>query len=176
MTDKNKETDREEENQILDPILTSGIGSRIIEAAKPFGGIRNLAEMIDMSEAQLYRITSGKSQAKIEPVVAIAVMTGVNLLWLATGQGPMKPDDDALMVKEGGENPYLARAGGAAPTSAFTRLRDVSHSLAAMESELGYKPSAKWHELIKQLMYSHGLNKDGAALLLDTVRSEGEPE
>lgn len=86
MSNENIKYGQKEENRINDPIYTAGIGSRISDAAKGVGGIRRLAEMINMSEAQLYRITSEKSLAKVETIAAIAVATGVPVGWLAIGE------------------------------------------------------------------------------------------
>ncbi len=86
--------------------LTAGIGQRIDAAARAIGGKRRLAEQIEISEPQLYRLISGEHQPKVETLVAIARAAGVRLEWLATGEGPMRPGEGSVahgppMVKGG---------------------------------------------------------------------------
>ncbi|QSX32591.1 helix-turn-helix transcriptional regulator [Shewanella avicenniae] len=64
------------------------IGSRILEVCELVGGKRKLANMVEISESQLYRYITNASQPTIEPVVEMAKAGGVSLQWLATGEGP----------------------------------------------------------------------------------------
>ncbi|MDT8428526.1 MAG: helix-turn-helix transcriptional regulator [Pseudomonadales bacterium] len=74
------------------PILTHGIGTRINAITSQInGGKRQLAKQIGLSEAQLHRIIAGQSQTRIETIVSIAKVAGVSIEWLATGEGPMRP-------------------------------------------------------------------------------------
>lgn len=68
----------------------AGIGLRISDIAELVGGKKRLAQLSGVSESQLYRYISGKSQPTIEPVVAMARAAGAQLEWLATGHGPMR--------------------------------------------------------------------------------------
>jgi phage repressor protein C with HTH and peptisase S24 domain len=74
------------------PFNTNGIGTRIEEAAAKVGGKRGLSKMIDISEAQLYRIIAEESSPKIETLVAIANATGVSVTWLAIGDNTAESD------------------------------------------------------------------------------------
>lgn len=69
------------------PILTSGIGTRILEIAESVGGNRVLANKAGVSESQFYRIVSEESQARVETIAKIADATGYSLRWLITGAG-----------------------------------------------------------------------------------------
>ena len=83
--------------------FTDGVGTRINEAAKIAGGKKKLAEMAGLSESQLHRIVSGESQAKVEPLAAIARGLGISLEWLATGEGPMRHDENDAAAQRAGE-------------------------------------------------------------------------
>ncbi len=82
MDNDNKNTNR---NSV--PILTSGIGTRILEVAESVGGNKELAKMGGISESQYYRIVSEESQARVETITKIAEATGYSLQWLITGAG-----------------------------------------------------------------------------------------
>ena len=86
-------TDNSNQSQRRVPFLTKGIGSRINKLSRMVGGKKKLAEMAGLSESQLHRIISGESQAKIEPLAAMARGAGVLLDWLAFGDGPMRRDE-----------------------------------------------------------------------------------
>ncbi len=100
--------------------LTAGIGQRIDAAARAIGGKRRLAEQIEISEPQLYRLISGEHQPKVETLVAIARAAGVRLEWLATGEGPMRPDEASVAHGP----PMVKGAEGTGPATA--PYKDVS--------------------------------------------------
>jgi phage repressor protein C with HTH and peptisase S24 domain len=77
----------------LSSVSSSTIGTRISEIADEVGGKKRLANMAGVSESQLHRYIADASQPTIEPAVSIAKVGGVNLLWLATGDGPKYPDE-----------------------------------------------------------------------------------
>lgn len=60
------------------------------------GGKASLAKMTGISESQIYRYIREESGLTAEPLVAIAKAGGVLLEWLATGEGPMHPEEDAM--------------------------------------------------------------------------------
>lgn len=62
-----------------------GLGMRIAQVAEAVGGKKKLSELIDISEAHLYRYISGKSQPTVGPLLAIARAANVSIDWLVTG-------------------------------------------------------------------------------------------
>lgn len=72
----------------LGSVSSPTIGTRISEVADMVGGKKKLANMAGISESQLHRYIADTSQPTIEPIVSIAKVGRVNLLWLATGDGP----------------------------------------------------------------------------------------
>jgi phage repressor protein C with HTH and peptisase S24 domain len=82
------------------PFLIKDIGTRINEVSAIIGGKKEVAKVAGLSESQLHRIVAGDSQPKLEPIVAIARAANISLEWLATGEGPMRPDE----VREGRAN------------------------------------------------------------------------
>lgn len=81
------------------PILTAGIGSRILEISSGFGDKKRLSEMTGISEAQFYRYIKGTSSPTIEPLARLADAAHVTLEWLATGRGPKLKADVGLYEK-----------------------------------------------------------------------------
>ncbi len=68
------------------------LGNRISEISKLVGGKKNLANMVGMSESQIYRCINGSSTTTIEPLVTMAKATKTSIVWLATGEGNMMID------------------------------------------------------------------------------------
>ena len=70
-----------------------GIGTRISVIADMVGGKKKLASLSDVSEVQIHRYINETSQPTILPFIRIAKAGGVNIEWLATGEGPMYFND-----------------------------------------------------------------------------------
>jgi len=61
------------------------LGQRIGFVAEEVGGKRALAEMIGLSEGQIYRYIKGENMPGVDVLVKIAIASGVSIEWLATG-------------------------------------------------------------------------------------------
>ncbi|MEG3640611.1 helix-turn-helix domain-containing protein [Magnetococcus sp. PR-3] len=78
-------TDSSNEQKLDQQSQTSGLGLRIAQVAEAVGGKKKLSEIIEISEAHLYRYISGKSQPTVGPLLAIAKAANVSMDWLVTG-------------------------------------------------------------------------------------------
>ncbi|OAP40261.1 helix-turn-helix domain-containing protein [Sinorhizobium saheli] len=72
-------------------VLMDNLGDRIREAAAEVDGLKRLAELIDVPRRSLGNWLTG-TQPKPEHLQKIADVTGVQLHWLITGEGPKKED------------------------------------------------------------------------------------
>ncbi|CAA0097801.1 putative HTH-type transcriptional regulator [BD1-7 clade bacterium] len=79
-------------------IRENGISTRINEIASAVGGKKQLAKMTGVSESQLHRYVSDDHDLKLTVLLAMAEAGGVNLLWLATGEGPRSMDDSGVVA------------------------------------------------------------------------------
>lgn len=87
------------EREEISQYTPSGLGKRIAEVAKEVGGKRKLAELIKISEVQLYRYLNLQSVPNIETIVKIANAAKVRLEWLIAGSGyPRSSNDDTLRI------------------------------------------------------------------------------
>lgn len=78
--------------------MMSGLGERIREAADEVGGLKRLAENIDVPRRTLGNWLSG-TQPKPEHLQRIADTTGVSLQWLISGEGQKKADAVSAMAR-----------------------------------------------------------------------------
>lgn len=61
---------------------------RLLDTARTFGSLNALAKASGVSEGALRKWTTGQSEPTRDRLVAIARTAGVNVAWLATGNGP----------------------------------------------------------------------------------------
>ena len=71
------------------PILTPGIGTRISAAAEQIGTRKSAAGAAGVSSDSLQRYIREEVEPTFSAVAGLAHAAGVNLEWLATGEGPM---------------------------------------------------------------------------------------
>ncbi len=77
----------------------AGLPERIRTAAERLGSNRRLAELAGMPETTLYRYMSGEHVPNAEALVRVANAAGVNLQWLATGNGSMLRGAQEVLLK-----------------------------------------------------------------------------
>lgn len=135
-------------------------------------GISAFQEVIDRVEERL-------KQEETIPVPPARVLREPELLQ-AKQQLVSVPQNDGvrahadwLLIHVFGEIPP-ARQDELRKLSIPARLRRADEILTEMEEEMDYKPPAIWREALKSLIFSHGLDEAGAALLLDRLRLEFE--
>lgn len=115
------------------PIHNGTIGTRIEQVAGMVGGKRALSNAIGVTEAQIYRYINGKNLPSVNVIVDMARAAGVNLLWLATGEGQMKgsePEVRRIRSDDRGLVPELLSASMQAVELAFG---EHYHQIAAEE-------------------------------------------
>ncbi|WP_435657913.1 helix-turn-helix domain-containing protein [Brucella pituitosa] len=74
-------------------VQMSEFRDRVKEAADAVGGLNKLAELIGMPRRTLGDQLAGKTEPKMSLLVETARVTGFNIEWLATGNGPKSSQD-----------------------------------------------------------------------------------
>ncbi|MGL6159378.1 helix-turn-helix domain-containing protein [Microbulbifer sp.] len=137
----------------------------------PLYGISAFQEVIDRVEEQL-------KQEETIPVPPARLLRKPELMQAKQQLESVPQKDrvrahaDWLLIHIFGEMP--ATQDKLPKLSIPARLRRADDALAEMEDEMDYKPPAIWREVLKSLIFSHGLDEAGAALLLDRLRLEFE--
>src|SRR4030067_410590 len=157
---------------------TKGLAERIRRSAELIGGGDALAQKAAIPRRTLETYLSGNAEPKVRRVVDIAHATGVRVAWLADGDGPMMSTESsrdlesALLLKDEAA-PYRVEE---RKKAVFARLREVGETLRELEQESGFEPSPYWREMLKTLMFSQRLNREGAARLLDALQRDLAPK
>jgi transcriptional regulator with XRE-family HTH domain len=96
----------------------SSFTDRIQEIIKLVGSAEKLASSSNMSAVVIGRYLSGKTDPSRKKIIALAEAVGVNIEWLATGNGPKKKSDrqrfdlELLTLIIGGLSEYEASIAG----------------------------------------------------------------
>lgn len=72
------------------PILGSGIGRRISEAASALGTRKSAHAVMRVSSAALQRYIAEENMPPFDAVARLCLAAGVRMEWLATGEGEMR--------------------------------------------------------------------------------------
>ena len=158
--------------------LNSGMSDRLKRVRKAVGvSQKEMDPLFGLGKRSWQRYESGKN-APGSKVIAELVRKGFDANWILTGQGGMRRPGAAGYTQNQPAS-YVLRdeidpSSGieAKNEAAFIRLKQTSHALEEMEREASWKPPVYWHELIKTLMFVHGLDEPGAARLLDALKSQ----
>ncbi len=174
MADNN---DRERAVITVNEALDSGLSDRLKIIRKAVGvSQKEMDPLFGLGKRSWQRYESGKN-APGSRVIANLVRQGFDANWILTGQAEMRWPDAAAHTRNPPEGHALqgeidpSSGIGAKNEAAFSRLKQTSHALEEMEHEAGWQPPVYWHELIKTLMFVHGLDESGAARLLDALQS-----
>jgi len=81
-------------DQISVPTLISNLGSRISKVLDLYPDRTSAAEAAGKSTDQLIAYAKGTSRPPFETLARLASPHGISLDWLATGQGPMRRDQE----------------------------------------------------------------------------------
>ncbi|VAW96559.1 hypothetical protein MNBD_GAMMA20-2017 [hydrothermal vent metagenome] len=157
--------------------LNSGLSDRLKSVRKAIGVTqKEMDPLFGLGKRSWQRYESGKN-APGSKVIAELALKGFDANWILTGQGemrrpsaaeyPQKPSSGYVLRDEGDPSSGIE----AKNEAVFLRLKQTNHTLEEMEREAGWKPPVYWHELIKTLMFVHGLDEPGAARLLDALQS-----
>lgn len=92
-------------NQTERPILISGIGQRIGEAAAALGTRTSAYTVMGVSSAALQRYIKEENVPPFDAIARLCLAAGVRLDWMATGEGVMKVSKTA--PDEGSQVPRL---------------------------------------------------------------------
>ncbi|MBF5094708.1 helix-turn-helix transcriptional regulator [Azospirillum sp. INR13] len=80
----NSEADKDE--------IDIGLTARLRQCVEMVGSGDELSRRTGIPRRSLENYLSGKTTPKLKPIIAIAKTAGVQLEWLATGDGPMRPE------------------------------------------------------------------------------------
>jgi transcriptional regulator with XRE-family HTH domain len=67
---------------------TGGFASRLREVIDAYGSASGLAKAIDRSEGAVRKWLRGESEPNVTDLRSVCETTGINIEWLATGNGP----------------------------------------------------------------------------------------
>ena len=148
-------------------ILTSGMGERITTLSKMVSGKKELAAIAGLSESQLHRIVSGKSQAKIENIAAMASGARVSLEWLATGNGTMRPEDCESEGRMTKESRRLQEKQRQEQQEKFKKGLQLMFEQSKFDPD--YNPDGVWSALLIELLAMHGLQESGYQRIQETL-------
>lgn len=93
-----------------DPVYSLQFAARLNTLVESYKNNSELARAVGVVEGTIRKWAKGESQPEIGETVKLASALGVNLLWLATGEGPMRPDDqinDRSGTYDKGEYAYI---------------------------------------------------------------------
>lgn len=157
--------------------LNSGISDRLKRVRKAVGvSQKEMDPLFGLGKRSWQRYESGKNVPGSK-VIAELAQRGFDANWILTGKGEMRWPGAAGYVQNQPPGYVLRDAIDPLPDievkneAVFSRLRQIGYALEEMEQEAGWKPPVYWHELIKTLMFIHGLDELGAARLLDALQS-----
>ncbi len=174
MTDN---SDRERTAIAANATLNSDLSDRLRSIRRAVGvSQKEMDPLFGLGKRSWQRYESGKNVPG-SGVIAELVRRGFDANWILTGQAEMRRPDVAEYARNSPLGQVLrgetesSPGTGAKNEAVFSRLKQTSHALEEMEREAGWQPPVYWHELIKTLMFVHGLDESGAARLLDALQS-----
>jgi len=71
------------------------LGARLQALADATGSVAAFARLCGMPQRTMANYVAGEREPRVSDIVTIASCAGVSVEWLATGEGPMHPDDAA---------------------------------------------------------------------------------
>ena len=151
-----KKTKTSTHDKSKSPVIgsTSDLGKRIGLIADHLGSRKYAAEVAGISVDQLARYINGESQPSLAPIALMAAGANVSLEWLATGEGPMRPnarhegehpdsihvgdmDDDAIAIPE-----YIVEgSAGHGVVASAEEVRTVWYFSRKLAREMGLNPA-----------------------------------
>ncbi len=162
----------------VDVALNSDLPDRLRSIRKVVGvSQKEMDPLFGLGKRSWQRYESGKNVPGSR-VIAELVRRGFDANWILTGQAEMRRPGAAEYVRNSsaghvwqGDEADPSSASGVKNEAAFSRLKQTSYALKEMEREADWRLPMYWHELIKTLMFVHGLDESGAARLLDALQS-----
>ncbi len=157
--------------------LNSDLSGRLKSVRMAIGVTqKEMDPLFGLGKRSWQRYESGKNAPGSKVITELA-LRGFDANWILMGKGKMRRPDAAKYARDQPAGYILRDA--IDPSSdievkneaVFSRLRQASYTLEEMEHEAGWRPPVYWHELIKTLMFVHGLDEPGAARLLDALQS-----
>ena len=127
--------------------------SRVQALIKLAGNKEKLAKISDISATMVSKYSEGKSEPARDKLVAMAIATGVNVLWLATGEGPIMKGKVGIEKEEAQHDRLAAnlKERTAAPTGDGGR----SPVKAAAVAYIDAMPDAEAAEIVKIIIERH---------------------
>jgi transcriptional regulator with XRE-family HTH domain len=134
------------------------------------------AKKCGFGESVLRGYLNGSSVPGTKKLIAMAKAAEVTIDWLATGEGEMSPDRireqmngyDVNLKENGGINDEQAEEQRI--TDVRNQFRKKMHDYKDATIEIDYTPPILITQAIKTVMYSQGLTKPGAMILLSAMK------
>jgi phage repressor protein C with HTH and peptisase S24 domain len=125
--------DQEDSGRGLSPEEIAAFARRIGSIIPKGSSINAFAKKAGVNESLLRKYIAGESLPGLEKLIAIARTSGVRVEWLATGEGPTRPDDGTAQAQPTDSSPVLTA------DHVYVPLFDVTASAgggAVVEAEL----------------------------------------
>jgi len=120
------------------------LAERLKQLADQAGSVSAFARMCGTPQRTMANYCEGSREPKATDLVMIARAARVNVGWLATGEGPMRPGEDAAPAAPAAR---ATRAPERDPESAT--LRHVITRMEELRREGGWRPKpAEWADIV----------------------------
>lgn len=155
--------------------VASDFRNRLRNMIRWSGGQQEIADRSGVAKRTVAKYLAGESEPTLGRLLALARAGGASIEWLVTGDADTEVADDAERYRAAhapppgslGDSPRHG-TGQATPVPADSaeRFGRVERELASAIAEVGYRPSAMVREGLKTVMYTYGLSRAGAVVLL----------
>ncbi len=173
-TEPYEERDRTPTDPIRDPILATGMGSRLAQIADVIGDRKAAAEAAGVSVASLQRYLAEEVEPPFSAVARLALAARASIDWVATGHGQMQSDVASFSDAEFTFIPRLAvevSAGHGLDVENEAVLDRLAFKRSWIEGQIAVNPSnlvivtARGDSMLPTF-------NDGDVLLVDTSRTD----
>jgi hypothetical protein len=155
----------------LEDTETIAFCERLILVIDRIGSVTKTGIAAGVSESAVRSWRDGKSDPQRRMLVKITEAAGVNIGWLANGQGPMLANGEQ---EDSGGLSSAPKAGSDSDSSLVPRILAARSSYSQLIEALDWNPSRSVEQTIISAMISHGLSDEAAFFLLQFLQKELE--
>jgi len=142
------------------------------------GGADKLSEITGISRRTLGNYLSGRNEPKTSASVSICTATGANIVWFTTGEGPVLLKE--IKEEKNGYEINLKTNSNQSQKDSQEQLFQENlsdfgtkmHDYKDAAVETGYEPPILIREAIKTVMFTQGLTKPGAIILINALKEQ----
>lgn len=159
ITSKLDKSDVQKRTRTQRPSLTPELGRQVgrfkdrLKSIMDEESLRGFGRKAGISDGALRHYLNGESYPDLDRLAAIAEKSGVNLLWLATGEGPKHPEARAGPCESGG----------------YVEVERLQEAVEAVEI-IGKNAPAERKARAIALVYERLIHDQGQAGMIETMR------